>query len=428
MATVKIFLRKTRYKDGTYPLVLRITKDRKSAYVHLGYSVHQKDWDDKTQRVRKAHPNSVRLNNLIAKKLADAGDMAIDIETHHSEVSSKHIMRKIKPAADAMFFAQARLYLQRLKDEGNFNRWKADTPRIRNFKEFVLGTDAVRGELPKSHARTSMKGILSGEDAPFSQIDVSVLSLFRTYLKAQLRLSDRTVANYLMVIQAIFSQAIREGVSDKKYFPFGTEKIRIKLPESQKIGLTREDVEKLESVELPNQPQSMARDLWLTSFYFAGMRAADVLQLKWSDFKDGRLHYIMDKNGKPGSLKVPQRATEVLKSYIELKEGRDSYVFPYLKGFEQSTDAFDLKRRISSLISQIDKLLKLRVAPASGIEGKLSLHIARHTFATLAGDKIPIQMLQKLYRHSDIKTTLGYQANFIHRDADEALDAVIDGE
>ena len=31
-------------------------------------------------------------------------------------------------------------------------------------------------------------------------------------------------------------------------------------------------------------------------------------------------------------------------------------------------------------------------------------------------------MLQKLYRHSDIKTTIGYQAN---KDADEALDAVI---
>jgi hypothetical protein len=53
------------------------------------------------------------------------------------------------------------------------------------------------------------------------------------------------------------------------------------------------------------------------------------------------------------------------------------------------------------------------------------MHIARHTFGNISGDKIPIQMLQKLYRHSDIKTTMGYQANFIHKDADDALDAVI---
>lgn len=34
-------------------------------------------------------------------------------------------------------------------------------------------------------------------------------------------------------------------------------------------------------------------------------------------------------------------------------------------------------------------------------------------------------MLQKLYRHSSITTTIGYQANFIHKDTDEALNAVI---
>lgn len=53
------------------------------------------------------------------------------------------------------------------------------------------------------------------------------------------------------------------------------------------------------------------------------------------------------------------------------------------------------------------------------------MHIARHTFGNISGDKIPIQLLQKLYRHSSITTTVGYQQNFIHKDADEALDAVL---
>ena len=52
------------------------------------------------------------------------------------------------------------------------------------------------------------------------------------------------------------------------------------------------------------------------------------------------------------------------------------------------------------------------------------MHIARHTFGNISGDKISIQMLQKLYRHTSITTTIGYQANFIHKDADEALDSV----
>ena len=73
----------------------------------------------------------------------------------------------------------------------------------------------------------------------------------------------------------------------------------------------------------------------------------------------------------------------------------------------------------------IDKYLRTQVAPAAKITKPLTMHIARHTFGNISGDKIPVQMLQKLYRHTDIKTTIGYQSNFIHKDVDEALDAVI---
>ena len=53
------------------------------------------------------------------------------------------------------------------------------------------------------------------------------------------------------------------------------------------------------------------------------------------------------------------------------------------------------------------------------------MHIARHSFGNISGDKIPIQMLQKLYRHSSVTTTILYQSNFIQKDTDDALDKVI---
>ncbi len=56
------------------------------------------------------------------------------------------------------------------------------------------------------------------------------------------------------------------------------------------------------------------------------------------------------------------------------------------------------------------------------------MHIARHTFGNISVGKIPIQILQKLYGHSSITTTMGYQANFIHKEADKALDAVLSFE
>jgi len=72
----------------------------------------------------------------------------------------------------------------------------------------------------------------------------------------------------------------------------------------------------------------------------------------------------------------------------------------------------------------LNKFLK-RIAEECEIDKNLSNHIARHTFGNIAGDKIHPLMLQKLYRHSDLKTTLTYQANFIHKETDDALESVI---
>ena len=100
----------------------------------------------------------------------------------------------------------------------------------------------------------------------------------------------------------------------------------------------------------------------------------------------------------------------------------DTY-FLFLSGInEKNAEAIFRKTRNATKL--FNKFLK-RIAQEANIEKNLSNHIARHSFGNIAGDKIHPLMLQKLYRHSDLKTTLNYQANFIHKDADEALDSVI---
>ena len=87
-------------------------------------------------------------------------------------------------------------------------------------------------------------------------------------------------------------------------------------------------------------------------------------------------------------------------------------------------DAKDIQRKVATNTKIINKYLK-RVAKQLEFEKPLTTHIARHTFGGISGDKIPIQMLQLLYRHSDITTTINYQKSFILQDADDALDAVL---
>ena len=99
-------------------------------------------------------------------------------------------------------------------------------------------------------------------------------------------------------------------------------------------------------------------------------------------------------------------------------------IFPELKG----VDVKDSKAVLSAIRNAnktLNKYLK-RLAKLANINKNITMHISRHTFGNISGDKISIQMLQKLYRHSSITTTVNYQANFISKDIDDALDAVID--
>lgn len=402
MASVKIILRNKPNKDGTYSLALQILKDRAQSITHLGHAIEFKYWDADNRRIRKSHPNSRRLNNFLLKKLAEAEDKLLELESEKKDTNAHTIKKNIKGKSEATFFPQAQEYLDNLTKEGKYNRLSAEEPRINRFKEF-----------------------LGQKDIAFKDITVPLLNRYKAYLKSTRKITERTIINHLVVLRSIFNQAIKGNKVDRKYYPFGSDKILIKFPESIKIGLTSDEVRELENAALPNPKQHHARNLWLFSFYFAGMRVSDVLRLTWSEIHDGRLYYAMGKNAKVGSLKIPEKAARILEQYKDQKDDTD-LVFPELKDLPDLDDKYHMQMRIKTKVAALNEALS-EVKKAAKITKPLTMHIPRHSFGNISGDRIPVQMLQKLYRHTSITTTIGYQANFIHKDADDALDAVING-
>ena len=125
MASIKIIQRQEVKQDGTSPLAIRITKNRKSSYIYLDYAVKPEQWDKDAQRIKRNHPNHVRLNNFLLKKLSEANDKALEIESQKEHVSSKAVRQKIKPTQGCTFFPQAQIYLDTLKAAGKYNRYNA---------------------------------------------------------------------------------------------------------------------------------------------------------------------------------------------------------------------------------------------------------------------------------------------------------------
>jgi integrase len=401
MVTVKTILKKDKNQAGGFPLVIRITKDRKSLFISTGQYLEEKYWDEKNRRVKKSHPTSGRLNNYLKKQESEIYDLALTLIQSNPHVTASQIKQLfLNKTESSDFFAFANQHLQHMKDRNRINQFKIATGRLKIWKEYV-----------------------KQDKLSLETITVRYLEQFETYLQKERKVSPRTVMNYFILIRTIYNRAMSQGVIDRKYYPFGKGKIKIKLPESEKVGLNKEEVRELEELKDITPAQNHARLVWLLSFYLAGVRVGDLLQIRKKDVLDGRLYYRMSKNQKLVSLKIPQKALDILNHYKLSNNDSSELVLPDLNGTN-----FENPERVNTRIKTINRNLNRHlenICQKLSFDKKISMHIARHTFGSIAGGSIPIQVLQKLYRHSSITTTVNYQRNFINEETDDALDSVI---
>lgn len=401
MSSISATLRKKANKQGLFPLAVRITKNRKSTFLYIGQYIEEKFWDAQNKRVKKSHSNSVRLNNLIAKKISEANDTLLEVVAENKKASVKNIKTKITLEERSNdFFFVSEIHLENLKGRNKFHQIKTEKGRLKVFKQFIKSDEIL-----------------------LEDITPNLLKKFQSHLLLTRKISPRTVVNYLILIRTVYNIAITQNFVSQKFYPFGKGKIQIKIPETEKIGLNEEEIRLLENIQLESSAQRHALNVWLTSFYFAGIRIGDVLQLKWSDFVDGRLHYRMNKNQKLVALKIPEKVIPILEQYKSSQKEKNDFIFPEMKKANMK-DANDVLTKTQTATRKFNRHLK-NIAKSIGIEKNLSCHLARHSFASIAGNSINIQILQKLYRHSSITTTINYQANFVHKDFDEALDNVL---
>jgi len=399
MASIQTVLRNKPNARMLYPIAIRITKDRKTSLIFVGQYIDKMDWNEQKGMVRNSHPNATAINQLIFSKLSQANQRLLIAESEQEYQSVTSIKTNIIKKERFDFFSAVKIQLRRLEERGQFHQRDVVKSRMEKFRAFA-----------------------KSEKLHFNEITCDLLKRFEAYLKNERGLAHRTTVNYMIAIRTIYNIAIGEKWAERNHYPFGRGGYTIKFLESQKIGLTINEVKLLENAEGLTEAQQHALHIWLISFYFAGIRIGDVMQLKWSDFIDNRLRYRMGKNQKLVSLKIPDKVKPILKIYRQ--KAQDDFVFEELRMVDP-TDAKTLRTRIKTVTRTCNRHLK-NIAIDLEITKNMSMHIARHSFGNISGSKIPIQMLQKLYRHSSVTTTIIYQSNFMQDDVDDALDRVVD--
>lgn len=396
-ASVKLVLRTQKLRaDGTAPVFVRVTANRKSRFVTTGVYVRPKDWNEKRQEVRASHDLAEAYNAKLADVLNEARTAALD-------APSATAVKAALAGSVGSLTAYFERHVKRLETAGQ--HWQS--------KHFAVTLNHLRAAL--------------GTDVLWAEVDRDALGRFERYLRVDRKNQPNTVRNHIKRLRRVYREALRDGVIRPNDDPFATyTPPRAALVHRRR--LTLEQVRALAAAPAPEgSTAAAARDAFAFAFYAAGMRFSDVACVKASDLKDGRrLEYKMMKTGAVVSVTLPPAAVEIAERYAPTAGERGGLLFPFLSEAD-TRDGVTLRRvanRCNSRINGALQRLAPKAEPALDAEG-LSFHIARHSYADLArrsGGQL--HDVSKALGHSSLATTQAYLASFDRDAADRLADAM----
>lgn len=144
-------------------------------------------------------------------------------------------------------------------------------------------------------------------------------------------------------------------------------------------------------------------------FYTSGMRLAELHALNVGDISADFSHIrVVGKGNKERIVPLIAPVQEILKKYCGQKSSQNICI--------DQKKALILSEKEERLSQRTLQRIVDRVLKASGVQGKTSPHVLRHTFAThLLNMGADLRDIQELLGHSSLKATQVYTHNDVER-------------
>jgi integrase/recombinase XerD len=210
-----------------------------------------------------------------------------------------------------------------------------------------------------------------------------------------------TVAVKLSALSSFYRYALGEGAIERN--PVATVvRPNVDADHSSTQGLSRDQAKALLAVARADGPRSNAL---INLLMFTGIRISEALQARTSDYGHDAGHRtltIRRKGGKTAKVAVPAPAVVALNAYLGTT-GADLVL-----GHSMSRPLFTTAAGKPWHRSEAARTVQ-RLARKAGIDGQISPHSLRHTFATIALDSgTSLHALQDSMGHADPRTTRRY--------------------
>lgn len=371
---VSFYLRSYKTKDGKSPVLIRLYLNRERLIIgSTGLYVDEKQWDNTKCRVKGRSTEANKLNEALERIELDLMHLFRRYEFSES-LSLDFIKAEYLGVNESneSFIAFFDSFLSQVKEEIGITRAQA------SYQKFTV---------LKKHFVSYLQKVYKRKDLLLGELNFKIISGFEHYLLTVGKCQHNTVMRMMGNLKTITIRAFKSGLL--KQDPYANYKIQFN--KTNRGFLSEAEIQTLMSKEFAISRLEVVRDIFIFSC-FTGLAYIDVAQLMPENIVEvnGR-KWIMTKRQKtnvPSNILLLDVAEAIIKKY----QGQDEKgrVLPILTN-----------QRMNSYLKEI--------ADICGITKKLTFHLARHTFATLAISKgVPIESVSRMLGHTKIATTQIY--------------------
>lgn len=366
-------------KDGTAPVEVRVTINRRAYYINTGVSVRPRDWkfghivgrEDCVEKNERLSIMLARVDRIVNERLADCAEDDINFEDVRKLVFSPDSRRKVKNAEDMLDWmkneieklcvrkataAHYRVSVAALIESGIMHKWSDLT--VENVHKWDAYLHAIEKHQTDAEIKAGM---------PVQYI------------------SQATVRSYHKDIKALLGRALKFDII--KANPYDRMRGEIKHGDVETVEfLTKEELARIEGLTLRDGSMlAAARDMFVFQSY-TGMAYSDMQAFSLEQCRHEGERWLM----------AGHRVKTGVAYYVQLLPQALTVVQRYGGSLPHVA------------VQTYNRNLK-RIAEETGINKRLTSHVGRHTFATWAlHEGVPLERVSKMLGHSKITQTQRY--------------------
>ena len=401
MAKIKFVLDMRERKDGSNKVMLSFIHKGFRKQAALGIKIHPENWDAEQCLVTSKEKNHRHIN----QRLQFFRSAAEGVILRHYGLNSD--------GATIYADLEAALFPDKVEEK------KEEAAAANTLLEVAKRFTALKKESTRLTYERTVKHIETfvskGQTNILDEVNKAWLTAFDNYL-AESNPSPNARALHFRNLRAIFNYAIDEELTAN--YPF--RRFKIKTVKTDKRSLSVAVLRQVFTYPIEDW-QEQYRDMFKLSFMLMGINFADMLNLKRSDMREGRIVFNRHKTARLYSMKVEPEAMALIEKYA----GKDHLL-----------SIMDSRKDYLQYVRQTNNALrKIGDCERSGLGGKkthhaicpeLSTYWARHTWATIAASlDIPKETIAAALGHGG-NTVTDIYIDFDRRKVDEANRKVLD--